>query len=519
MLRVASTFGLACWLLLVFGVVPVAGAEALSLFRLTRDPALDAMPSWAPDGRWLVFHSRRRPKEQRMLPTRKIWRIATDGTGETQLSDGPADEYHASFSPDGRKILFVSEAAGSRDIWVMGADGSNPVPLTDDPGMEEHPAWSPDGRRIVYAGLPKEGGNFDLWIMNDDGSARRKITFTAANEIFPAWHPDGKTIAFSTDVNGNFDLYAIRLDDEKVFPLVTGPDHETRPAWSPDGQRLAFARWPVSATTDEARIWVANADGSGAVPLDVPLGSTHPAWSPDGRRLAFQHRADGNWDLWIVTIPQEVLATGPLRLARRGGSASEDVVELRGGERLAGTILTDPLRLRSPYGAIPIPARELASVEFAGLETGIAKAVAANGDTFSGFLENPEIEIRTGHGVESVRRERIAALGFRAAAASVPGPGPWLRVAMKNGDLFSARLRTSALRLRLGERTVELPTRTIARIDFGEPGEKTRVVTRDGESLAATLENSLLELELAIGPLLALYPPAIRSLAAPGEAP
>src|SRR6058998_1142122 len=120
-----------------------------------------AMPAWAPDGSRLLFHAR------------------------------PKDEYHASLSPDGKKLLFVSELNGSRDIWLADADGQNPVPLTDDPGTEDQPAWSPDGHQIAYAAFPKEGGSFDIWLVNADGSGRRRLTTTPANELFPAWHPDG----------------------------------------------------------------------------------------------------------------------------------------------------------------------------------------------------------------------------------------------------------------------------------------------------------------------------------------
>src|SRR5262249_12215302 len=212
---------------------PGTGEPVIDLRQLTNDPGIDAMPSWSPDGRRIVFHARRPPEKAGILPTRKIWIMDRDGANARKLSEGAADEYHPVFSPDGTKIVFVSETNGSRDIWIMDADGKNPIPLTDDPGLEEHPCWSPDGRQIAYVALPKDGGNFDLWIMNADGSGKRKLTSSAANEVFPAWHPQGHTIAFATDLNGTFDIYGISLPDEKVFPIITGPANDTRPAWSP----------------------------------------------------------------------------------------------------------------------------------------------------------------------------------------------------------------------------------------------------------------------------------------------
>jgi len=113
-----------------------------------------AMPAWSPDGSRLLFHARRKDDEQKGVATRNIWSVAPDGSGEKKLTSGTRDAYHASLSPDGRKLLFVSELNGSRDIWIADADGQNPVPLTDDPGTEDQPAWSPDGRQIADAAFP-----------------------------------------------------------------------------------------------------------------------------------------------------------------------------------------------------------------------------------------------------------------------------------------------------------------------------------------------------------------------------
>src|SRR5436309_2625737 len=147
-----------------------------------------ARPAWAPDGSRLLFHARRKDDKQKGFATRNVWSVGADGAGERKLTGGTKDEYHASLSPDGKKLLFVSELNGSRDIWLADADGQNPVPLTDDPGTEDQPAWSSDGHQIAYAAFPKEGGSFDIWLVNADGSGRRRLTTTPANELFPAWH-------------------------------------------------------------------------------------------------------------------------------------------------------------------------------------------------------------------------------------------------------------------------------------------------------------------------------------------
>src|SRR5436189_2766358 len=201
-----------------------------------------AMPSWTADGH-LVFHSRRKEAKQHGIAARNIWIVGADGSGERQLTKGTKDEYHPVVSPDGKKLLFVSELNGSRDIWIADADGQNAVPLTDDPGTEDQPAWSADGRQIVYAAFPREGGSFDIWLVNADGSGRRRLTTTPANELFPAWHPDGMHLVYVTDASGNFDLYQIDVRDGRTTPLVVSADHKARPAYSTLRTKPAYSRW------------------------------------------------------------------------------------------------------------------------------------------------------------------------------------------------------------------------------------------------------------------------------------
>ena len=492
----------------------LSDAEPVSeLHKLPLESGIDAMPSWAPSGAKIVFHARRRVESKDVFPTRKIWVVDRDGTNPHKLSEGAGEEYHASYSPDGTKILFVAETNGSRDVWVMDAEGKNPLPLTDDPGLEDHPAWSPDGKQIVYTALPTEGGNFDLWVMNADGSGKRKLTFTAANEVFPAWQPVGGTIAFATDVNGNYDLYGIRLGDEKAFPLVTGPANDTRPAWSPDGTKLAFTRWPSEGRSLDATIWVANADGTAATELGIPPPAIHPAWSPDGMTLAFQSGSEGDWDIWTARLPEALVRSGRLHVAAAfRGRRGEDVVKLRGAETVTGTLTAERFGVRAPYGIVTLPRRVLASIDLGDASSGVAKLVTTNGDVFSGFLLEDDVEISTARGKQRLRKEKIASIGFRVDGAASAAGGK-SHVVMRNGDAFSAQLKTTALRLNVGSQRLEVPVGDVARVEFGEEGKRTQVVTRKGDTLSGILESTVLELEVAGGVPLSLYPAYIRTLA------
>ena len=241
-----------------------------------------------------------------------LFKSDPNGANRVQLTDfGIGSYWKTAVSPDGTKILFVSEGSGftTSQIWVVDADGENLENLTNNTQrFHEFPSWSPDGSQIVYHSY-LQGGEGDIYVMNADGTGKTNITDTAGGEWWPDWSPDGNTIAFhvigagsphyistiNVDGTGRTDL----LRDSEIF--------FQNPSWSPNGNKIAFRSNVESVVSWE--ICVADADGSDINCL-TDLGNnqvTHrfPTWSPDGRRLAFDSNRDGNTDAFDVFVINE----------------------------------------------------------------------------------------------------------------------------------------------------------------------------------------------------------------------
>ena len=97
-----------------------------------------------------------------------VFVMNADGSGQRNLSRHPADDSGPAWAPDGRKIAFLSRRDGRLEIYVVNADGTGLRRLTNSPRGEYGPTWSPDGRKIAFLRLLRQNGG--LFVMNADGS-------------------------------------------------------------------------------------------------------------------------------------------------------------------------------------------------------------------------------------------------------------------------------------------------------------------------------------------------------------
>ena len=139
-----------------------------------------------------------------------IWRL--DLGGSQRVDKMPMNssrlDHVPRYSPDGKRIAFVSNRSGSDEIWLCEADGSNAVKLTSFGGPEvASPVWSPDGRRIAFYALP--GGTDESYIIGADGGRPERLRGTQSGDWIISWSRDGKSIYFGSGRSGELQTWKV----------------------------------------------------------------------------------------------------------------------------------------------------------------------------------------------------------------------------------------------------------------------------------------------------------------------
>jgi TolB protein len=222
----------------------------------------------------------------------QIYLVRSNGKGLRRLTHRRRGAGGASWSPDGRRILFSSTGRrGGVQVYVKRLHGGVRQ-ITRGADTYAYPTWSPNGRRIaaVRGHTARDGLNYDsLVVMRADGS-RRDVVYEGGqlSTSYPAWSPDGRSIAFvHTDIGGTGadpNIYVVPAGGGAA-QLVTDVGSQDHPDWSPDGRLIAYTSG-LELGPDDIRVVRPDRSGDAPVTDDPSISDGWPAWAPSGRRLA-----------------------------------------------------------------------------------------------------------------------------------------------------------------------------------------------------------------------------------------
>ncbi len=246
------------------------------------DEDIDA--TWSPDGKRLLFTGRKATNSE-------VFVADADGSNLRQLTDHPGFDGGARWAPDGKTIAFLSSRSGPSKLFLMDADGGNLRRLTKlDDGDESDHSWSADGQRLAL--VIHTNRRNSVWTARSDGSGLARLTSENVNEIYPAWAPDGKQLAYLRQTRSDAQLRVVNLADGSHRELAAGVARKSNLAFSADGQRIVFEGVEAGAASSE--IYAVPIAGGEVLNLSNDAAEDMAAdVSANGQQLAFVSYRNG----------------------------------------------------------------------------------------------------------------------------------------------------------------------------------------------------------------------------------
>jgi TolB protein len=245
-----------------------------------------------------------------------------DGSNPVQRTFGPGNKTQARWSPDGRRIAYVSDETGNLEIFLMNPDGSHRVNLTNNPNDDYEPAWSPDGTILAFT-TTRYIGQTQVYLMpvNCGGIDEdcvpgevRSLSRGYADESIPAWAPpdvpelhwmpEDQPLAVAISINQAPNRLFFRSEETGNPPIwydvqdrIMGV-HDLR--WTPDGESIVFT-WFYDRKNEIYSMPIAER-GNNWFKLTNSLGNKEPTISPDGEWIIFTSTRDQNPEIYRMKI-------------------------------------------------------------------------------------------------------------------------------------------------------------------------------------------------------------------------
>ena len=335
-------------------------------------------PAISPDGSQIVF-TRSHVDKMRDNQRGNLWMIDKDGNRLRELTNGNWRDSSPVWSPDGKRIAFISDRDGTSQLHIMWMDTREVAQLTHLQRTPSNLRWSPDGKQIAFTSLvpdedpilpirlPRrpEGAQWArpavivdrlTWARDGQGpiprgfthvyvidaivgGTPRQITTGKYNHSGAEWSPDGKKILISgirkpdaEYLRGDSEIYSVDVATGEIKTLTSRKGPDGSPRMSPDGKHVAYTGYDDQQFTNHVgSLYVMAPDGSGAKLWagGLPSSPADVEWAPDSSGVYYSMQERGMENLYFVPLngkPRQVtdgvhMLTG-VSLANNGQAAA-----------------------------------------------------------------------------------------------------------------------------------------------------------------------------------------------------
>jgi dipeptidyl aminopeptidase/acylaminoacyl peptidase len=237
-----------------------------------------------------------------------------------------------SFSPDGKRLAYVSSASGIPQVWVMDLAGGQPVQLTDlaDPVQSVH--WSPAGDWLAYDVAPGGGLNVQVYVMKPDGSGVKRLTAGGQeNNQLTGWTRDGRYIRAASAARSPSQFDPMLLDPATgaAKTVVEGRGMNSVTSVSPDGRYAVVYRLVSRGDNNLHLVDLATGKETLLTPHEGTGNFGWGEFSPDGRRIYVNYNGG-----------RDMLAFGMIELDAQGRPSPIKLIAERPNAEAEGATLS-----------------------------------------------------------------------------------------------------------------------------------------------------------------------------------